>query len=554
MSMLKTIQTLPQIRRNAGRFAEIVKILGKYGLASWLSGIEHISKQLRAPDGSAIAILSREERIRAALTELGPAFIKLGQMLSTRSDIVGQDLAEELAKLQADTPPDAPEVVRKTVESELGREIEACFQSFELEPLGSASIGQVHRAVLPNGRGIVVKVQHADIEEKIRNDLEIMIVLADMAEKHDKELSQYQPGRSVREFKRSLLAELDYGRERSNIETFVTNFADDERVRFPGSIPDLCARRVLSMEFLAGIPASKGAELRAQGVDTRAVAQVGADVWIKMILRDGFYHADPHPGNILVQDDGTVGVLDCGMVGFVDGQTRDQFEELVLALLSKDGRELSRQILGICGSPPGLDRSAFRTDVDAFCAEYLTRSFEDVDIEAAAQAAMELIRNHRLTLPSSLAQLIKTLAVLEGTSRKLDRTFNLFELLEPYKKEIIKKRLSPGAVGRRLLTAARDYERLFRTLPQDLGDIMERVRSGTFDVNLKHRDLDAVVNRMVYGIVTSALFLGSTLLLSQRVPPLIGDVSVFGLAGALLSVWLGFRLLRAIARHGKLGE
>ena len=252
---MKHIPDLPKLVRNAGRLNEVLAILAKYGLAQGLDGVQAdwLQRHLRSQDGQSLASLPQEERIRLALTDLGPTFVKLGQILSTRADLVGPSLAEELSQLQKHTPPDDPETVRQRVEEDLGAPPEAIFARFDAEAFASAAIGQVHRAILRDGTRVVVKIQHAGIRQRVRNDLEILRELAKLAERHSEELARFRPVALCREFERSLNAELDFRREKRNLEQFAHNFADDDLVRFPAPHDRYCTARVLTMDYVPGI-------------------------------------------------------------------------------------------------------------------------------------------------------------------------------------------------------------------------------------------------------------------------------------------------------------
>ena len=287
-------------------------------------------------DGVPVNEIPVEVRIRLALTELGTTFIKLGQMMSTRADMVGPELATELSSLQADTPPDSPEQVRATIIAELGQPPEQLFAAFDYQALASASVGQVHVATLKDGAAVVVKVQHAGIEETVRSDLSLLNSLAQLAENNSRELALYHPTATVAEFRRSLLRELDFGTELNNLLQFERNFMDNPNVHIPRSYPADSSRRVLTMERLEGYSIAKKARMVADGVDLRAFAQLFASVMLDMIFKHGFYHADPHPGNIFVLPGGKLGLLDCGKTGRVDEQTQDDFIRIVTAFLGHD--------------------------------------------------------------------------------------------------------------------------------------------------------------------------------------------------------------------------
>ncbi len=340
--------------RNAKRVGEILAILGRYGLADWLSGLNYDWLQGRfvSFDGARLGKLTQEARIRLALTELGTTFIKFGQMLSTRADLVGPSLAGELSQLRSHTPPDPPEKIKEMIRIELGRPVEELFAEFNDIPLASASIGQVHQARLQGGEQIVVKVQRDGIENKILGDLDIMGVLADLAQRNVGYLRAYQPVAMLREFRRTLLGELDFSSERRNLEEFAENFGNDKHIHFPLVYPDLCSRRVLTMEMLVGISGEDVPGMKAAGVDLNEFALHGANMYLDMIFRDGFYHADPHPGNLMMLPGGVVGVLDCGMVGRFDETMREEVESLLLSIINKDAVELTDCVMRLGAVPP----------------------------------------------------------------------------------------------------------------------------------------------------------------------------------------------------------
>src|SRR5262249_16566364 len=419
------LTTIPNLARNANRLREVLTILSKYGLADWISRHEYeFAKGLfKARDGAALVEGTTETRIRRALTDLGTAFIKIGQILSTRPDLAGPALAKELSSLQCDAPADTPSTIRAAVEVELGGRLEDWFAEFDLKPLASASIGQVHRARLKSGQPVVVKVQHRGIENKIRIDLEILLGLAELAE-YLEEWRRYRPRATAEEFQRMLLGELAFGREERNIEQFAANFANDKTVRFPAPYPELCTSRVLTMEMLEGIKLVEADRLKAAGHNLEEIARRGAQIYLEMIFRDGFYHADPHPGNILVLPDGSIGMLDCGMVGRLDERMRDQIEDMLLAIANGDAAQLTAIITRIGLVPPELDQASLSNDIADFLAYYAGQSLSQLDLSGALTEMIEIIRRYQILLPTGIALLIKVLVMLEGTSRLLNPTFS----------------------------------------------------------------------------------------------------------------------------------
>jgi ubiquinone biosynthesis protein len=547
---------LARIERNARRAGEILGVLAKYGLADWVKGWNYtwVQERIQSYDGQRIPDLNFEERVRLAFTDLGTTFIKLGQVLSTRPDLVGPDLARELAHLQADTPADPPEVVRATIEAEFGKPLASLFAHFEAAPLASASIAQVHKARLHSGEDVVLKVQHQGIADKIMPDLDILAGLAELAEKHSAQVRLYQPSVVVRHFRRTLLRELDFTFERRNLEEFESHFADDPAVHFPRAYPAFSTRRVLTMERLDGVLGNDSAALAASGADLNDFAQRGATMYLQMIFRDAFYHADPHPGNLMLLPGGVVGVLDCGMVGRLDEELAEAVEDMLMAVVNPSSADLAEILLRLGSAPPNTPRDQLRADVTDFVTDYTRQSIQEMDLGGALNNLFEIVRRYNITLPAPLSLLLRTLVELEGTAQQLSPEFSLAEVIRPFYTTMVRRRFSPKRILGRFQHAYRDWERLVEALPRDLGDVLKRVRDGTFSIHLDHRHIDPVINRLVLGVMTSALFVGSSLLWSMKAPPVLAGVSIFGAAGYLFAAYLGWRLLRAIKKSGDINS
>ena len=556
------LSSIPQIYRNLNRWTEIITVLSKYGLANWLSRLplEFAKGLLKDNRGETLAHHTHEARIRMALTELGPTFIKLGQLMSTRPDVVGVKLAEELRRLQCDVPADNPKIVRETVEYELGQPIEDLFAYFDDEPLASASIGQVHRAKLQSGEQVAVKLQHEGIESKVREDLDILAGMAQLAERLP-EFAPYRPVATVAEIQRALRRELDFGREERNLLQFYIQFADHAIVRIPKPYGELSTPRVLTMELIEGIKLSDTPSIVDGGFDAEQLAHRGAELYMQMIFDNGVYHADPHPGNLLVLSGNVIGLLDFGNVGRLDDRLREDFEEMLLAIVGRDAEHLAQIITRVGNVPHDLDERALRADVADFVADYGTQSLERFDLSGALNEILEMIHRYEISLPGQAVLLIKTLVTLDGTARLLSPKFNLIEVMTPFRKKILWRRLSPARRMKKLHRLYSEFEYLAEVLPRRMLEIMDQVRQGKLDVHLEHRGLSPSVNRLVLGMLASALFLGSSLMLSQNVPPLLfreesvlglRNISILGLSGCLISLLLGLRLLRAIGKSGHL--
>jgi ubiquinone biosynthesis protein len=556
------LSTIPNVYRNVNRAREIVTVLSKYGLADWISrfNLDFAKNIFKDPAGEALARHTREARIRMALSELGPTFIKLGQLLSTRPDLVGATLAGELEKLQTSAPADPAAEVHQTILEDLGQSVERIFRHFTDEPIASASIGQVHAATLKTGEQVVVKVQHTGIAKTIRKDIDVMGGLAQLAERIP-EFAAYRPAATLAEFQRTLLRELDFGREERNLQQFAARFADDPSVHIPQPITELCTPRVLTMERIEGIKVTDVTDEINSGLDPEKLAHSGANLYLEMIFVDGHYHADPHPGNLLIQPGNVIGLLDFGMVGRIEETLREDIEEMMFALVQTDSIHLASIISRLGKVPPGLDKTSFRADLEDFVSHYVGQSLGHFDMAAALTEMADMIFRYKIVLPPQVSMLLKTLITLEGTAKLLHPSFSILEVMRPFQRRALFRRLSPKRRIRKIRRAYMEMEHLMAVFPRRMMEILDQVQSGTFDVHLDHRGLGPSVNRLVLGMLTSALFLGSSLMLSRQVPPVLfqtptfmglHNLSILGLGGCIVSLLIGLRLLRAIVKSGHL--
>jgi ubiquinone biosynthesis protein len=534
--------------RNTRRFREIVGVAVRYGLADRLQKVpsKRIQQWLRGSTGQSIVDLPTPVRLRLALSDLGTTFIKFGQMLSTRADLVGHEVAQELSQLQSGTPPDPPGRAEATVMKELGKAPGELFAEFDPQPFASASIAQVHRAQLHTGESVVLKVQKDGVEARVETDLSILSDLADLAERYIDELKPYHPIAVVHEFSRMIRGELDFQRELTNIRQFRENFADDHTVHFPVPYPGFSSRRVLTMERLEGALVSHLSVAEQPEGDMQEFARRGAHMYLEMIFRDAFYHADPHPGNLMLLPNGVVGVLDCGMVQRLDDHLREQIEDLLLAAVQGDPTSVVDAVCDLSTSPPPGGRRKLQTDIRELVEDFSGQTIAGLDVGGLLNSLTEVIHRNQLFLPPGASLLIRMLAELEGTAKQLNPSFHLMELLEPYAEKSAKRRFAPARVWREVQRNICEWERLVHALPNDLNNMLDRIRAGTFSVHLEHRRLDPVVNRLVLGILASSLYLGSSLLWAAHAQPLVGGVSLFGAIGYAIAVMMTVRLLRQI--------
>ncbi len=545
------ITSLAQYQKDGKRLAAIVAILVRYGLAERLQKIEpdFLKRWLNHEDVAVLAKLPLGDRIRKACEELGPTFIKFGQILSTRPDVVPREIAKALADLQSGTPPSDEAAILACVEEELETSIDQAFASFERKPLASASIGQVHRAELPDGTPVVVKVQHPGIEEKVRVDLNILLHLARFLEEHDPEMATYGPVALAEDAKRTLLRELDFRRELRNQQTFERNFSGDPDVHIPKTYPALSGKRILTMEFIQGHSIRDRTALLSLGHEPKAIALAGAHAFLTMVFEHGVFHADPHPGNVFVNADGQIALLDFGMVGRLDEDLLDDLLDLLIGFVQADSRALARTVQNLGSVPQDCNQAALRRDLAEMQVEMANTPFDQLDATMLLDQFTTLVQTHQIRLPPTLALLVKVLVMLDGTSRELDHGFSLMELLRPYCERAIKKRHSPRAQVQRAVSTGRDWTRFLGRLPGLLDDLSRRVQNQNLRIDLDHRGLETSVERLVSGLLCSAMLLGGAVMWALKAPPTIWGVSVFGVLGTGVALVHGMRILVKLGKR-----
>src|SRR6056297_3541014 len=564
------ITAIPQLYRNLRRWREILVVLQRYGLADWLSRFQtgRLRNVFKDRGGVSLAEYSREQRVRMALTDLGPSFIKLGQILAARPDLVGPELGEELKGLRANVAAESFESVRKTLRDELGDDYESHFQSLDETPLATASIGQVHRAVLADGRSVVVKVQRADFEKTVRQDIEVLTGLAVLAERVET-LAAWGPCDMVRQLAPIITRELDFGRERQNLEHFARLLEDQrKRVVVPRVVENLCTRRVLVMQELVGTPLNKIVRnddpltTPPQAIK-QELCETIATLYLQMVFEDGLFHADPHTANLILLSDGRLGILDFGMVGRIDETLRETIEEMLVAVSGGDQNQLTRLIRRIGDPPPTLDESALAIDVSDFVGNYGQQSLGNFDVTGALNDLSRILHRHCIKLPNQSALLLKMMISLEGTLRELGARFDSLDVVKTFARQTMLRRLSPK---RRIRQARRIYlesENFAQLAPDHVLQLLTQARRGELRLTLEHSRIGPTVNRLVLGLMTSAVFLGSSLMLAFEVNPvLFADsallgftrVSILGLIGVLGSIAVMLRLLLAINRSGHLNR
>ncbi|MGH2458209.1 MAG: ABC1 kinase family protein [Chloroflexota bacterium] len=543
------------------RYRQIAEVLVRHGLGFVVSivGLERFLPFPQGLIGHGVPTGTKGApvRLRMALGELGATFIKLGQILSTRSDLLPPEYLDELARLQDQTTPVPTEIVRDIVVAELGRPIADVFASFDSTPLAAASIGQVHAATLLDGTEVVVKVRRPGVAEQVAEDLEILQNLATTASRHWEIAEQYDVVGLAQEFAQTLDAELDYVREGRSAERFAENFAGDPDVHIPRIFWAGTTSRVLTQERIHGIKVSDLVGLREAGIDRSDLAERAAKVILRMVFEDGFFHADPHPGNFFIEPSGRIGLIDFGMVGTVDARTQGQLVDVLVAMANEDVYRLVDVLFELGVARRRATRDRLRRDLDHLFARYYGKSLGDVEIGPMFEDSLALIRRHRLRLPSNLALLMKTVAMNEGLGRQLDPSFNLTTVLVPYARRMVLRQYSPTLWARRLGRASMDLARLGVELPEQLRRVIGEIERGGLEVGMRPEGFEPLIarlerlgNRIILGIIAAAFVNGLAVLIAVYKPPGWDQWAgvVFGtgfIIAAILGVYLAWSILRS---------
>ena len=503
-----------------------------------------------------VATSARPLHLRLALEELGTTFIKLGQILSTRADLLPPEYLAELTKLQDSAPPVAFEDMQKVLVAELNRPIPEIFAQFDPVPLAAASIGQAHAATLWDGTEVVVKIRRPGVVEQVNEDLEILKELAATASRHWDFADRYDLSGLVEEFSQTLRSELDYIREGHNAEKFAANFAEDPLIHVPRVFWAATTARVLTLERMRGIKINDLKGLDEQGTDRRWLAHYATNVVLKMVCEDGFFHADPHPGNFFIEPQGAIGLIDFGMVGVLDEQTQGLLAELLIAINQQKADRLVDVFLELGVSRRRIDRAAVRRDIERLLSTYWGLPLGELKVAALLGDVFTVMRRHHLHLPSNLALLLKTVIMIEGLGLNLDPEFRLTNSLTPYTERLVLRQYSPVKWARSFGRASLDLAKLGVEMPQHVRRIMSAAEDGNLQIGMRPEGFDPVIdrleriaNRIVLGVIAAAFINGLAVLVSVYRPP--GwerwgwAVFAFGFACALmLGVYLAWSILR----------
>ncbi len=546
--------------RNVDRMRQITEIAVKHGFGYFFErhNLRNLMPRLHRE--------SRERRpgrrglhIRLMLEEMGPTFIKFGQLLSTRPDVIPEDILIELRKLQDEVRPFPVEQAYQTIESELKLTVRQLFLEFDETPIAAASIGQVHRAVLPNGDPVIVKVQRPDAEGLVKADIDMLYQFAHLLSDHTRQEILVDPVGVVDQFARGIRGELDYRIEARNAERFAQLFDLDRSVHIPKVYWQYSTTRVLTLEYLEGVQL---VDLDTESItmsERRALAALIADCWLKQVFIHGFFHGDPHPANILVARDGTIGLVDFGITGVLTADDRQNVISLFVDITNQNVEKIPRRLEALGVEFPRELEPQFVSELRDLFAKYFNARLSELEPVSVFRDIFGAIFRLKLKLPSQYLLLDKAIATLEGITSQLYPSFNVLEFARPYAREFVSKRYSPVNLAARGAREAQNYMGLLMDFPYQVHEALEQVRTGDVRINFVHRNLEdfsrrltILTNRLVISIVLASLILGSSIigLFAQGGPRLLG-ISVFALFGFMISGFFGLWLVGGILRSGR---
>jgi ubiquinone biosynthesis protein len=556
---------LKQQYLNIKRAKEILTVFARYGL-SYLFDLPAVEKSLnlgrkffvKKEQEDKIKRLTWPQRTRLAFEALGPTFIKLGQVLSTRADLIPKEFVEELSLLQDEVPAFPYAQVEEIILSELGQPISEIFLEFDEKPTAAASLSQVHKAKTKGGAIVAVKIQRPNIRQSIETDLIIISDLAKFIAKRSINGHLYQPVEIVDEFSKYIKMELDFIGEGRNLDRFNENFKDSAEVSFPKVYWAMTTSKVLTMEFIEGVKISIAAKSENQVYDKKLIAERVAEAVLKQIFNDGFFHGDPHPGNIFIKPDNKITFLDCGLVGRLDRETKELIADQFIGILNNDTEKIiaSWQEMEIIG--PDADLKMIKSKIAGFFDKYLNLPLKNLKMGEILMEFLEIMVCCQVKVPTNLVLLSKAMVTLESIGRELNGDFNLAEHVQPFAKKLIAKKFEPKELFNRAQIDFKNFINLLENFPGDWRWLARTLRRGELNIGIKHKNLEKLVlvidhasNRLSFSLIIAALIIGSSFIMQTSRGPFVLGYPALGVAGYLTAGILGVGLIISIIRSGK---
>lgn len=532
--------------QNIQRINKTISIFRKYGFG-YLLGKNGLKKYIPLTDKNetdeAVDENTLPYRLRLVFQELGTTYIKLGQTLSTRPDLVGNEIADELKLLQENNPPVPYNEIKEQIEKELGDSVENLFKEFDKNPIGTASIGQVHKATLHSGEKVAVKIQKQGIYDIVETDLRILKFIGEKSNKYVPITRTYNLPGIVSEFERSIKKEMDYTNELINMQHLTHDFRKDYTVHIPTSYPDYSTNKILTMEFIDGLKISDLFEKEIQGYDKKLIADRGVRAYFKQIFENGFFHADPHPGNIYILEDNIICFLDEGMMGILSKDFQENLAELIIFFMNRDIPNLIRQLTYMDIITGKTNIQVLEDDMEDMMSRYYGNDLKQM--EGGLDDLIHLMTKHDVTLPKEFVLMARGIAMIEESGRKLDPEINVFELLKPSVRKIAMKKLNPLRTLTFLKENYFEFEHIMKILPRTINKVLYKIESGEVPVKIEIQQVDRIINQLSMSIIIAALLIGSSLvMLNQSGIKLLG-LPIFGFIGFIISLILGiFVVLR----------
>ncbi len=554
--------------RNLNRTRKIIKVLLKYGFEDLVTNTplqKVIPRRLLLKwirDERQVTDSTRWERVRMALEELGPTFIKIAQILSNRPDIVPPGLILEFQKLQSEVAPTPFPILKARVEKELGKPLEAVFEYFDKKPIGSASIGVVHKAKLLTGEDVVVKVRRPGVARIMNEDLEIIKFIVSKAENYLEENGMPNAMDAVEAFESSMLKELDYKNEGKNIQNFRKFYKDYKNFYVPKAYRKISTERVLVIEFVSGCKITDIKQIKEWGLSPEAIAELGMDVYLMQIFEFGYFHSDPHPGNIMVKPDGTLILIDFGMLGKLMKQDKFAFANVMIAMGREDAQSMARNLKKLAIEDDVEDMKLLEYDLNEIIEEYANVPVEDSSIEEMINDLQLVMYKYKMRVPSGVFLIFRALAVLEGIGKIMHPEFNISAFVTPYGIKIIKEQYAPKELLDTIWYKSSEIFSLLNSIPSEFSTILKKTRKGDIRLKIDHQGyapllnkLDRVVNRFILTFIIFTLVVSSAIMTLADFPDKF--ISAFGIPylsviGFSFSVFLGIVLLFAVLRSRKM--